>query len=142
MQFRLLGKALVWQLWHLVIWKVHEFQLSIKLKRCINSPGRVNNHSVWKSQKKSHSTFRAKRAYILSRQKFIKKALNCLFSFIQFWLILTVFENHRKSLIQHFLRAKVHQICQKWSTLASFLKTWSLGSNSVTRHFDAKIGKF
>ena len=65
----------------------------------------------------------------------------CLFSFIQFWLILTVFENCRKSLIQHFLRAKVHQKCQKWSTLASFLKTWSLGSNSVTRQVHFKRSK-
>ena len=44
----------------------------------------------------------------------------------------TVFENHRKSLIQHCERShlrlhfewtKVDQKCQKWSILASFLKT-------------------
>ena len=42
---------------------------------------------------------------------------------------ITVFENHRKSLIQqcerselrlHFEWTKVHQKCQKWSILASF----------------------
>ena len=48
----------------------------------------------------------------------------------------TVFENHRKSLISHFLRlyfkwAKVDEKCQKWSNLG---KVEGLRSNSVTRH--------
>ena len=34
----------------------------------------TNTHSVLKSQKKSHSTLRAKRAHILSGQKFMKSA--------------------------------------------------------------------
>ena len=60
---------------------------------------------------------------------------------------LTVFENHRKSLIQHYERSelrlyfewtKVNQKCQKWSNLASFLKTWSLQSNSVTRQVNLR----
>ena len=51
----------------------------------------------------------------------------------------TVFENHRKSLIQHCERSelrlqiewtKVNSKCQKWY----ILKTWSLWSNSVTCH--------
>ena len=46
-----------------------------------------------------------------------------------------MFENHRKSLIQHCERSelrlqfeltKAYQKCPKWSNLASFWKTWSL----------------
>ena len=62
----------------------------------------------------------------------------------------TVFENHRKSRIQHCERSelrlhfewtKVNQKCQKWSILANFWK--SLWSNSVTRQVSfnrTKIG--
>ena len=48
----------------------------------------------------------------------------------------TVFENHRKSLIQHCERSelrlhfectKVYQKCQKWSILASFSKPEACG---------------
>ena len=48
----------------------------------------------------------------------------------------TVFENHRKSLIQHcerselrlhFERTKVNKKCQKWSILASFLSPEACG---------------
>ena len=54
----------------------------------------------------------------------------------------TVFENHRKSLIQHCERSelclhfegtKVNCKCQKIVHFCQFLKIWSLLSNSVTR---------
>ena len=50
--------------------------------------------------------------------------------------MLTVFENHRKSLIQHCERSelrlhfewtKVNEKCQKWSILASFWKPEACG---------------
>ena len=65
----------------------------------------------------------------------------------------TVFKNHRKSLIQHgeqselhlhFEWTKVHKKCQKMVHFGEFLKSWSLRSNSVTRHVSfnrTKIGE-
>ena len=42
----------------------------------VNKATYFNAQGVWKSQKKSHSTLRAKRAYILSGQKLIINAKN------------------------------------------------------------------
>ena len=48
-----------------------------------------------------------------------------------------MFENHRKSLIQHCERSEVRlhfaEKCQKCVHGGEFLKTWSLRSNSVTK---------
>ena len=64
----------------------------------------------------------------------------------------TVFENHRKSLIQHCERSdlrlqlsgkKLIKNVQKWSILGEFLNTLGLRSNSVTRQVSfnwSKIG--
>ena len=38
-----------------------------------------------------------------------------------------MFENHRKSLLQHFEWTKVSSKCQKWSILASFGKPEACG---------------
>ena len=63
-----------------------------------------------------------------------------------------MFENHRKSRIQHCERSELRlhfestKVHQKWSILANwsiFLKTWSLRSNSITRQVNfhwTKIG--
>ena len=67
-------------------------------------------------------------------------------------LYLTVFESHRKSLIQHCERSdlrlqlsgkKLIKNVQKWSILGEFLNTLGLRSNSVTRQVSfnrTKIG--
>ena len=88
-------------------------------------------HRVWKSEKKSHSTLRAKRAYILSRQKFKNGT---------FWRVL---EKITTVDVFKLLWKSTH--CSKnaknWSILRELLKTWSLQSNSVTRQITFNFTK-
>ena len=62
------------------------------------------------------------------------------------WPINTVFENHRKSLIQYCERSELRIYTSslkrpKMGHFGEFLKTWSLRSNSVTRQISFKRTK-
>ena len=74
--------------------------------------------------------------------------ISCLLSFIFLSIlhrhVFTLFENHRKSLIQHCERSELRQKLiknAKNGPFGEFLKTWSLRSNSVTRQVNFKRTK-
>ena len=89
----------------------HECQLRNGWAKC-NSKVTIPKHGVWKSQKKSHLSLRAKRATFtfLSGQKFIK---NGPFSeFLKTWSL----RSNSVTRQVNFNRAKNGGKCQNWKT--------------------------
>ena len=116
----------------------------------------VDFDSVFCTTDKIDLKFISRERNILSEKWFIFMSINRVSETLLdnlFLILYTVFENHRKSLIQHCERQRatftfwVDKSKLKMAKMVNFgevLKTWSLWSNSVTRQVSfnrTKIGE-